>query len=57
MMWSNNLAPLPKKDNVYLATESTPDCYTTDKYKTDHPAVLGTYSTIPAANGLPIKWS
>ena len=46
------LAPLPKNDSVYLATESTPDCYTTEKYMTDHPAVLAAYAGIPAANGL-----
>jgi protein-glucosylgalactosylhydroxylysine glucosidase len=48
----NKLAPLPQANGVYLATESTPDCYTTERYLTDHPAVLGAYSTIPAANGL-----
>ncbi|MEO5682482.1 MAG: hypothetical protein ABIQ88_07555 [Chitinophagaceae bacterium] len=48
----NQLAPLPQANGVYLATESTPDCYTTERYLTDHPAVLGAYSTIPAANGL-----
>jgi hypothetical protein len=49
----NNLAPLPQSNGVYLATESTPDCYETgSRYLTDHPAVLGAYSTIPAANGL-----
>lgn len=47
-----NLAPLPQQNNVYLATESTPDCYTNERYLADHPAVLGAYSTIPAANGL-----
>ncbi|MDB5211416.1 MAG: hypothetical protein JWQ30_2243, partial [Sediminibacterium sp.] len=35
------LAPLPQKNGVYLATESTPDCYEADsKYTIDHPAVL-----------------
>ncbi len=49
----NNLAPLPQANGVYLATESTPNCYKTgSKYLTDHPAVLAAYSTIPAANGL-----
>lgn len=48
----NHLAPLPEKDGIYLATESTPDCYTTDRYKTDHPAVLAAYASIPAENGL-----
>jgi hypothetical protein len=49
----NNLAPLPQANAVYLATESTTDCYSdTSKYLVDHPAVLGAYSSIPAANGL-----
>ena len=49
----NNLAPLPQVNGVYLATESTPDCYDANsKYLIDHPAVLGAFSTIPAANGL-----
>jgi hypothetical protein len=47
-----NLAPLPQADGVYLATESTPDCYTTERYLTDHPAVLGAYASIPAAHHL-----
>ena len=48
----DNLAPLPQKDKVYLATESTPDCYTNERYLADHPAVLAAYATIPAANKL-----
>ena len=49
----NNLAPLPQTNGVYLAAGNTPDCYEKgSKYLTDHPAVLGAYSTIPAANGL-----
>ena len=49
----NNLAPLPQANGVYLATESTPDCYSdTSKYLVDHPAVLGAYSSLPVANGL-----
>ena len=49
----NNLAPLPVANGVYLATESTPDCYSdTSKYLIDHPAVLGAFSSIPAAHGL-----
>lgn len=47
-----NLAPLPQADGVYLATESTPDCYTNERYLADHPAVLGAYASIPAANHL-----
>lgn len=49
----HNLAPLPQANGVYLAAENTPDCYQPgSKYLTDHPAVLGAYSTISAANGL-----
>ncbi len=49
----NKLAPLPEKNGVYLATESTPDCYTPgSRYLTDHPAVLAAYASIPAADGL-----
>ena len=49
----NNLAPLPQLNNVYLATESTPDCYEPgSRYLTDHPAVLGAYSSLPAVHGL-----
>ena len=47
------LAPLPIKNGVYLATESTPGCYATDsKYTIDHPAVLAALSTIPPSNNL-----
>jgi hypothetical protein len=46
------LAPLPVKDGVYLASESTPDCYVTPRYMTDHPAVLGAYGMLPAVHGL-----
>jgi len=49
----NNLAPLPIRNNVYLATESTPDCYEPgSRYLTDHPAVLGAYSSLPSVHGL-----
>ena len=49
----DNLAPLPQLNNVYLATESTPDCYEPNsRYLTDHPAVLGAYSSLPAVHGL-----
>ena len=49
----DNLAPLPQLGNVYLATESTPDCYEPNsRYLTDHPAVLGAYSSLPGVHGL-----
>ncbi len=49
----DNLAPYPQLNGVYLATESTPDCYEPNsRYLTDHPAVLATYSSLPAVHGL-----
>ncbi|MBT1706217.1 hypothetical protein [Chryseosolibacter indicus] len=49
----SKLAPLPQKNGVYLATESTPDCYDDDsKYLIDHPAVLAALSAIPPSNNL-----
>jgi hypothetical protein len=47
-----NLSNLPQKEGVYLATESTPDSYTTEKFMTDHPSVLGTYGMLPETSGL-----
>jgi hypothetical protein len=47
-----NLSPLPQANGVYLATESTPDCYTNERYLTDHPAVLAAYASIPAVHQL-----
>ena len=49
----NKLAPLPQKDGVYLATESTPDSYSPEsKFTIDHPAVLAALSTIPPSHHL-----
>ncbi|MGF7230123.1 hypothetical protein [Arachidicoccus sp.] len=54
--WENiikNLAPLPQKDGLYLATQSTPDCYAPDsKVTVDHPAVLAALASFGAADGL-----
>ncbi|WP_020530392.1 hypothetical protein [Flexithrix dorotheae] len=50
-----NLSPLPQKDNLYLATESSPDSYTTERYMTDHPSVLGTFGMLPATEGFDQK--
>lgn len=47
-----NLSELPQREGVYLATESTPDSYTTEKFMTDHPSVLGTYGMLPETSGL-----
>ncbi|WP_257669680.1 hypothetical protein [Parapedobacter tibetensis] len=43
----DKLAPLPQQDGVYLATESAPDSYTNDRWRTDHPAVLGALGMVP----------
>ncbi|MBT29997.1 MAG: hypothetical protein CMO01_10095 [Thalassobius sp.] len=47
-----DLSPLPQKDGLYLATESATDSYTTTKFMTDHPSVLGTYGMLPNTKGL-----
>ncbi len=41
------LSPLPQQDGLYLPAESTKDSYNNPTYKTDHPAVLGTYGMLP----------
>jgi hypothetical protein len=41
------LSPLPQYDGLYLAAESAKDSYTNLTYRTDHPAVLGTYGMLP----------
>ncbi|MCB0843287.1 MAG: hypothetical protein KDE26_08550 [Bacteroidetes bacterium] len=46
------LSPLPHNDSLYLAAESAPDSYTTERYMTDHPSVLGAYGMLPATQGL-----
>ena len=47
------LSPYPQKNGLYLAAENTPDCYQNgSRYLTDHPAVLGAYSSLPAVHGL-----
>ncbi len=47
------LAQLPQKNGVYLATESTPDCYEPGNRRlNDHPAVLAALGIIPPSNHL-----
>lgn len=43
------LAALPQRDGVYLATESAPDSYTNERWRTDHPAVLGALGMVPGS--------
>jgi hypothetical protein len=46
---ADNLAPLSQKDSLYLPNALTPDAYTNDKYRHDHPMVVGAYGLIPSA--------
>jgi protein-glucosylgalactosylhydroxylysine glucosidase len=43
----NTLAPLAAGDNFYLPNATTPDAYTDDQFRRDHPAVLGAYGFLP----------
>ncbi|RFS14784.1 hypothetical protein [Emticicia sp. C21] len=51
----DKLSPLPVKDEVYLATESSPDSYTNPLYLTDHPSVLATFGMLPETPMLDTK--
>lgn len=44
---TDHLAPLPIKDGLYLPTATTPDAYTDDQYRRDHPVVTGAYGCLP----------
>ncbi|HEY4287382.1 MAG TPA: glycoside hydrolase family 2 TIM barrel-domain containing protein [Puia sp.] len=39
-------------EQLYFPTESATDAYTNPRYRTDHPAVLGTFGFLPATKGL-----
>lgn len=43
----DNMAPLPSATNLYLPTRTTPNAYTDDQFRNDHPAVLGVYGFLP----------
>jgi hypothetical protein len=48
--WNNilrDLAPLSIKDSLYLPNATTPDAYTDDQYRRDHPAVVGAFGFLP----------
>jgi protein-glucosylgalactosylhydroxylysine glucosidase len=51
----NHLAQLPQKNNVYLSTQTAPNCYTNERFLTDHPSVLGAYGMLPFTKGLDLK--
>lgn len=42
-----HLSPLPVKNGLYLATQSTPDTYTNPEYTSDHPSMLMAYGFLP----------
>jgi hypothetical protein len=43
-----SLVPLAVKDNLYLPTSTTPDAYTYDQFRRDHPAVVGAFGFLPS---------
>jgi hypothetical protein len=43
------LPKLPKKDGLYLASETAPDFSSVSSFVSDHPAVLGAYGVLPAS--------
>jgi protein-glucosylgalactosylhydroxylysine glucosidase len=45
----SKLSVLAQSKGLYLGAESVPDTYTTPKYTTDHPAVLGAYGLLPGS--------
>ena len=44
---ADNLAPLPVSNSLYLPTATSPEAYTNDEYRRDHPCVLGAYGFLP----------
>jgi protein-glucosylgalactosylhydroxylysine glucosidase len=49
------LSKLPVQDDKYLFTESTPDSYTTPRYRTDHPSVLMALGSMPATGQVDVE--
>lgn len=43
----DNLAPLAVSQDLYLPNSTTPNAYTDNQYRRDHPAVLGAYGFLP----------
>ncbi|MDR8392713.1 hypothetical protein NC796_16275 [Aliifodinibius sp. S!AR15-10] len=44
----DKLAPLAVKDGLYLPDRNSPNAYTDDHYRHDHPIVVGTYGLLPS---------
>ena len=42
-----NLAPLAISNGLYLPNSTTPEAYTDDQFRRDHPAVVGVYGFLP----------
>ena len=43
----NKISPLADKDSLYLAAETEPDTYNTERMYSDHPAVMGAVGLLP----------
>lgn len=43
----DHLAPLVVRNGLYLPNATTPEAYTDDQYRRDHPAVTGAYGFLP----------
>ena len=43
----NNLIELPVSDELYLPNATTPNAYSDDQFRRDHPAVVGAYGFLP----------
>jgi protein-glucosylgalactosylhydroxylysine glucosidase len=46
----NNIAPLPVNERYYLPVANSPNAYTDDQYRRDHPAVLGAFGFLPGSS-------
>lgn len=48
--WSeilNNIVPLATRDSLYLPTSTSPEAYSDDHYRRDHPSVVAAYGMLP----------
>jgi protein-glucosylgalactosylhydroxylysine glucosidase len=43
----DQLSPLSIRDGLYLPNSTTPNAYTDDQFRRDHPAILGAYGFLP----------
>jgi hypothetical protein len=50
-----NLAGLPMKDGLYLPNATSPNAYSDDQFRRDHPAVVGAYGFLPLNDRLDEK--